>query len=141
MTSKVSSENVSPMKIIGDDLNYHLVYNYSSEYAHRLINVGNRYYQYDANGNIVREKDGKFDEETVQYGQVINQETENVYSTDYGWGLYNDESSKTYEVQTYDRTYKWNSRNQLISSIDANNQVAYVYGQDGQRTNKYTTSS
>ena len=50
MTSKVSSENVSPMKIIGDDLNYHLVYNYSSEYAHRLINVGNRYYQYDANG-------------------------------------------------------------------------------------------
>ena len=141
MTSKVSSENVSPMKIIGDDLNYHLVYIYSSEYAHRLINVGNRYYQYDANGNIVREKDGKFDEETVQYGQVINQETENVYSTDYGWGLYNDETSKTYEVQTYDRTYKWNSRNQLISSIDANNQVAYVYGQDGQRTNKYTTSS
>ena len=141
MTCKVSSENVSPMKIIGDDLNYHLVYNYSSEYAHRLINVGNRYYQYDANGNIVREKDGKFDEETVQYGQVINQETENVYSTDYGWGLYNDESSKTYEVQTYDRTYKWNARNQLISSIDANNQVAYVYGQDGQRTNKYTTSS
>ena len=141
MTSKVSSENVSPMKIIGDDLNYNLVYNYSSEYAHRLINVGNRYYQYDANGNIVREKDGKFDEETVQYGRVINQETENVYSTDYGWGLYNDESSKTYEVQTYDRTYKWNARNQLISSIDANNQVAYVYGQDGQRTNKYTTSS
>lgn len=50
MTSKVSSENVSPMKIIGDDLNYHLVYIYNSEYAHRLINVGNRYYQYDANG-------------------------------------------------------------------------------------------
>ena len=50
MTGKVSSENVSPMKIIGDDLNYHLVYIYSSEYAHRLINVGNRYYQYDANG-------------------------------------------------------------------------------------------
>lgn len=50
MTSKVSSENVSPMKIIGNDLNYHLVYIYSSEYAHRLINVENRYYQYDANG-------------------------------------------------------------------------------------------
>ena len=50
MTSKVSSENVSPMKIIGDDLNYRLVYNYSSEHAHRLIIVGNRYYQYDANG-------------------------------------------------------------------------------------------
>lgn len=28
MTSKVSTENVSPHKIIGDDLNFEFVYNY-----------------------------------------------------------------------------------------------------------------
>ena len=31
--------------------------------------------------------------------------------------------------------------NQLISSVDPNHSVAYVYGQDGQRSNKYTASS
>ena len=35
----------------------------------------------------------------------------------------------------------WNERNQLVSSIDANYNTAYVYGQDGQRTNKYTQNS
>ena len=41
----------------------------------------------------------------------------------------------------YRRTYTWNERNQLVSSVDSNYNTAYVYGQDGQRTNKYTQSS
>ena len=41
----------------------------------------------------------------------------------------------------YCRTYKWNERNQLISSVDSNYNTAYVYGQDGQRSNKYTQNS
>ena len=41
----------------------------------------------------------------------------------------------------YKRTYKWNERNQLVSSVDDNYNTAYVYGQDGQRANKYTQSS
>ena len=41
----------------------------------------------------------------------------------------------------YRRTYTWNERNQLISSVDANYSTAYVYGQDGQRSNKYTGNS
>ncbi|NLL67841.1 MAG: hypothetical protein GX236_09125, partial [Clostridiaceae bacterium] len=51
MMSKVSTETVSPQKSIGDDLNYALEYSYDESYAHRLRNVGNRYYQYDSNGN------------------------------------------------------------------------------------------
>ena len=31
MTSKVSTENVSPHKIIGDDLNFEFVYNYEKQ--------------------------------------------------------------------------------------------------------------
>ena len=41
----------------------------------------------------------------------------------------------------YKRTYTWNERNQLVSSVDANYNTAYVYGQDGQRSNKYTQNS
>ena len=65
-----------------------------------------------------------------------------VYSTDNGWGLFKDESGEG-RVQThrYRRTYTWNSRNQLVSSVDANYSTSYVYGQDGQRSNKYTQGS
>jgi hypothetical protein len=46
MMQKVSSETVSPAKKIGDDLNYTLDYTNDSEYAHRLVQAGERYYQY-----------------------------------------------------------------------------------------------
>ncbi len=139
MVSKISSESVSPKKTIGDSLNYEFAYNYDERYAHRLINVGNRYYKYDSNGNIICEKDGSFDEET-EYGYIINKEAEDVYSTEYGWGLYRENKTSS-SAKTYERTYTWNERNQLISSVDTNYNTAYVYGQDGQRSNKYTASS
>ena len=144
MTSKVSSETVSPQKTIGDNLNYSFDYVYDEKYAHRLINAGDRYYKYDSNGNIICEQDGTFDgSEAVSYHK-ISQESEDVYSTDYGWGLFKEEdkggSGKTNRTK-YKRTYKWNERNQLISSVDDNYNTAYVYGQDGQRSNKYTQNS
>ncbi len=45
------------------------------------------------------------------------------------------------ESKRYRRTYTWNERNQLVSSVDSNYSTAYVYGQDGQRSNKYTQNS
>ena len=143
MVSKVSSETVTPNKSIGDNLNYNFNYTYDKNYAHRLVNVGERYYQYDSNGNITAEQDGKFDgEEPVTYHR-ITQEAENVYSTDYGWGLMKEKSSgrTSSSSNKYRRTYTWDERNQLISSVDSNYSVSYVYGQDGQRSNKYTDSS
>ena len=143
MVSKVSSETVTPNKSIGDNLNYSFNYTYDDNYAHRLVNVGERYYQYDSNGNVTAEQDGKFDgEEPVTYHK-ITQEAENVYSTDYGWGLLKEKSNgrNTSSAAKYRRTYTWDERNQLISSVDSNYSVSYVYGQDGQRSNKYTDSS
>jgi len=143
MTSKISSEKVSPHKTIGDNLNYNFTYSYDENYAHRLKNVGNRYYKYDSNGNIVIEQDGSFEEneENITYYE-ITEEAEDVYSTDYGWGLFNEEqSSNSVGITRYKRTYTWNERNQLISSVDANYSTAYIYGQDGQRSNKYTDLS
>ena len=52
MASKVSTETVTPQKSIGDNLNYSFNYVYDDSYAHRLISAGDRYYKYDANGNI-----------------------------------------------------------------------------------------
>ena len=143
MTSKVSTETVSPQKLIGDNLNYTFNYVYDENYAHRLINVGDRYYKYDANGNIICEQDGAFDgSEAVSYHK-ISQEAEDVYSTDYGWGLFKEENGSGGGVKgsRYCRTYSWNEKNQLISSVDSSYNTAYVYGQDGQRSNKYTANS
>nr|WP_318714699.1 RHS repeat-associated core domain-containing protein [uncultured Treponema sp.] len=144
MTSKVSSETVTPHKTIGDNLNYSFNYVYNENYAHRLVRAGDRYYKYDANGNIVCEQDGSFESngDDVSYHK-ITKETENVYSTDYGWGLFSEENGSGGGVKgsRYCRTYAWNEKNQLISSVDSNYNTAYVYGQDGQRSNKYTANS
>ena len=143
MMSKVSKETVSPLKVIGDNLNYNIGYVYDENYAHRLVQAGNRYYKYDANGNIICEQDGSFDgsENDVSYYKV-EQHSEDVYSTDNGWGLFKDESGEGRgQTHRYRRTYTWNSRNQLVSSVDANYSTSYVYGQDGQRSNKYTQGS
>ena len=145
MTSKVSSESITPQKTIGDNLNYSFNYVYDENYAHRLISAGDRYYKYDNNGNIICEQDGSFenDGEEVSYHK-ITQEADGVYSTDYGWGLFKEDdkgSSGKANRTKYKRTYKWNERNQLISSVDSSYNTAYVYGQDGQRSNKYTQNS
>ena len=141
MTSKVSKESVRPNKKIGDNLNYNFTYVYDENFAHRLVRAGDRYYKYDSNGNIICEQDGSFESngnDTAYH--KIEQETEDVYSTDYGWGLFKEDKTGS-TTSRYRRTYTWNERNQLVSSVDANYSTAYVYGQDGQRSNKYTGNS
>ncbi|MBQ8651569.1 MAG: RHS repeat-associated core domain-containing protein, partial [Alphaproteobacteria bacterium] len=135
-------EKIIQNRTIGDDLNYEFVYNYDENYAHRLVNIGNRYYKYDSNGSIICEQEGAFeDSEEIVYKKVT-EEAENVYSTDYGWGLFKEEiGGSSNSVTRYKRTYSWNEKNQLISSVDDSYSTSYVYGQDGQRSNKYTANS
>ena len=145
MTSKVSSETVTPHKTIGDNLNYSFNYVYDENFAHRLVRAGNRYYKYDANGSIICEQDGSFENNGSEDSyHKITQEADGVYSTDYGWGLFKEDdkggSGKANRTK-YKRTYKWNERNQLVSSVDDSYSTAYIYGQDGQRSNKYTQNS
>ena len=142
MTGKASQETVTPQKSIGDNLNYSIKYVYDEKYAHRLVSAGERYYKYDSNGNIVMEQDGSFEANGTEGAyHRINRETDDVYSTDYGWGLYKDSDGKKTTTRAYSRTYDWNERNQLVGSADANYTTTYVYGQDGQRSNKYTKNS
>jgi len=121
------------------ELDYSLDYEYDPAYAHRLIHAGNRYYRYDANGNITAEKDGPFTEDD-EFIFTYNYDPD-VYGTDYGFGL--DAPKETEETHpenlfAYRRNYTWNEKNLLTKSSDRTYTVHYRYGEDGQRALKYT---
>ena len=144
MTKKSSTTNLPGARgnaYPNAELDYSLDYEYDPAYAHRLIHAGNRYYRYDANGNITAEKDGPFteDEEFV-FTYNYDPDTD-VYGTDYGFGL--DAPKETEETHpenlfAYRRNYTWNEKNQLTKSSDRSYTVHYRYGEDGQRALKYT---
>ena len=133
-------ETVTPQKTIGDNLNYSFNYVYDKNYAHRLLSAGDRYYQYDSNGNVTCEQDGSF-EKGNEVCHEITEEAEGVYSSDYAWAYFRDSNKTGSGSSRYHRTYTWDEKNRLINSTDSSCNTSYVYGQDGERTNKYTQSS
>ena len=144
MTRKASTTNLSGARgnaYPNAELDYSLDYEYDPAYAHRLIHAGNRYYRYDANGNITAEKDGPFTEEDeFVFNYFYDPETD-VYGTDYGFGLdapKETEESHPENLFAYRRNYTWNEKNLLTKSSDRSYTVHYRYGEDGQRALKYT---
>ena len=123
------------------ELDYELTYEYDPAYAHRLVHAGNRYYRYDANGNITAEKDGQFTEEDEFIFTYNYDPDSDVYGTDYGFGLdapKEEEETDPQNIAVYRRNYTWNEKNLLIKSSDRAYTVHYRYGEDGQRALKYT---
>ena len=144
MTQKMSTTNLPGGR--GNaypkaELDYSLDYEYDPAYAHRLVHAGNRYYRYDANGNITAEKDGPFTEDD-EFVFTYNYDPDtDVYGADYGFGL--DAPKETEETHpenlfAYRRNYTWNEKNRLTKSSDRSYTVHYRYGEDGQRALKYT---
>ena len=144
MTRKMSTTNLSGARgnaYPNAELDYSLDYEYDSVYAHRLVHAGNRYYRYDANGNITAEKDGPFTEDDEFIFTYNYDPDTDVYGTDYGFGL--DAPNETEETHpenlfAYRRNYTWNEKNLLTKSSDRSYTVHYRYGEDGQRALKYT---
>ena len=144
MTKKASTTNLPGAR--GNaypkaELDYSLDYEYDPAYAHRLIHAGNRYYRYDANGNITAEKDGPFTEDDEFIFTYNYDPDTDVYGTDYGFGLdapKETEESHPENLFAYRRNYTWNEKNLLIKSSDRTYTVHYRYGEDGQRALKYT---
>ena len=144
MTRKASTTNLPGARgnaYPNADLDYSLDYEYDPAYAHRLVHAGNRYYRYDANGNITAEKDGPFtDDEEFVFTYNYDPDTD-VYGTDYGFGLdapKETEESHPENLFAYRRNYTWNEKNLLTKSSDRSYTVHYRYGEDGQRALKYT---
>ena len=144
MTRKASTTNLPGAR--GNaypkaELDYSLDYEYDPAYAHRLIHAGNRYYRYDANGNITAEKDGPFTEDDEFIFTYSYDPDTDVYGTDYGFGLdapKETEESHPENLFAYRRNYTWNEKNLLTKSSDRSYTVHYRYGEDGQRALKYT---
>ncbi|ULQ59049.1 LysM peptidoglycan-binding domain-containing protein [Brucepastera parasyntrophica] len=143
MMEKVSASSQSDGRILGDDLNYSLDYEYEAGYVHRVSRIGGRYYQYDASGNLTVEQDGPFTKgEPVNRNYTVTGLGNEVYVTDHGWGMSEDPSTGsggTGGTQSpWKREYTWNERNQLKRSRDSRYTVVYTYGADGQRSGKYS---
>ena len=144
MTRKMSTTNLPGSR--GNaypkaELDYDLTYEYDPAYAHRLIHAGNRYYRYDANGNITAEKDGPFTEDDEFIFTYSYDPDTDVYGADYGFGLdapKETEESHPENLFAYRRNYTWNEKNLLTKSSDRSYTVHYRYGEDGQRALKYT---
>jgi RHS repeat-associated protein len=136
MTNKTSEERTNRGMRKGDVLNYTLGYEYHAGYAHRAEKIGNMYYRYDGNGNVVEERYGGHGAVTSNNAQVY-EEAGGVYGTDYGFALTSPGAAGK-EDTAYRRDYRWNERNQLVMSVDNRNRVRYRYGADGERAVKYT---
>jgi RHS repeat-associated protein len=134
MTRKISRGTMTNNVRMGSDLNYDMAYRYYRDYAHRAEQIGDLYYQYDENGNLLVERFG--DHAGVEPGRPVYYE-DGVYSTDYGFAL-TAPRNETVERRIYQRNYTWDYRNQLIRTKDNRYTVRYRYGADGRRALKYT---
>ena len=137
MTGKVSKEDISNTNRIGMDLNYSLDYAYYPG-THKAERIGERYYSYDLNGNLVAERDGGHAVDAQVYRPYY--QDGDLYWTDYGFGLVKPEGNKQSDG-VYQRNYKWNERNLMSESSDSGYTLQYRYGSDGQRALKFVVNT
>jgi RHS repeat-associated protein len=113
------------------DLNYSFENFFDENYAHRIARSDNMFFTYDANGNLINEtRDRCATLEELKHDKEL---ANGVYKLDYGIALQN---QPEVETKPYSRTYIWNERNQLKSSVEGDLVVNYRYGEDGQRAVK-----
>ena len=149
MISKISSERILRGNKPDSNLNYDFDYVYQDGYAHRLERVGNRYFVYDENGNLIKEYDNNVlnDEPEMLFAVDLltpeNSETP-VYGVEGAWGFdmnnKENQASKTGNSK-FERIYEWDDKNQLIKTKDDLYTTFYVYNNDGDRVAKYTDKS
>jgi len=137
MQTKVSLGETSNGAIIGDNLNYNMSYIYYAG-THKAERIGNRFYTYDLNGNLIAEREGGHATNTETYRPYYRDG--DIYWTEYGFGVVRPELA-TPQDGTYQRNYKWNERNLLSESSDSAYTVQYRYGADGQRAIKYVLNT
>ena len=135
MTKKTSRESKTQQVKNGMSLNYEFDYQYYGN-SHKAERIGDMYYRYDGNGNVVEERYGGHS--SPDTGSVAYNYDDGLYSADYGFALTRPGSGSKENGGVYERRYTWDYRNQLLKTKDNKWTVNYRYGYDGQRTVKYT---
>jgi RHS repeat-associated protein len=140
MTEKRSwTANTDPRRL-GDPLDYEQDYAYAAGFAHRAERIGRRHYRYDLNGNVATEQDGPFSTVVSTGGHTITELENGTKVVDNGWGM-NDNGVTIPAPKVWKREYAWNERNLLRTSRDDQHIVEYTYGQDGERSGKYSMTA
>jgi RHS repeat-associated protein len=140
MTEKRSwTANTDPRRL-GDPLDYEQDYAYAAGFAHRAERIGRRHYRYDLNGNVATEQDGPFSTVVSTGGHTITELENGTRVVDNGWGM-NDNGVTAPAPKVWKREYAWNERNLLRTSRDDQHIVEYTYGQDGERSGKYSMTA
>jgi len=129
-----SSEVVNvPAVSRGQALNYQLEYQYYANKPHQVEQIGQLWYSYDGNGNVIEERAGGHSAASAAVNAELQQEG-NLYILDYGFGLirHPDDDGE------YSRQFVWDEENRLKLVTASAGNVEFLYGVDGQRTTKYT---
>ena len=94
MSRKTSSDRRSPMSTsFSSLLNYELAYEYSPEKPHQAARIGERYYGYDTNGNLIEESSAPIGQSET--GEAPReQRIGDVRRVDQGWGYEFDNRQK-----------------------------------------------
>ncbi|MBN1697457.1 MAG: hypothetical protein JW881_08080 [Spirochaetales bacterium] len=134
--SKASQIVNKPQVSQGDGLNYALDYKYYSDKPHQPERIGNIWYLYDLNGNVVEEREGGHSTGGWTSGGYHLTIEDSIYKVDYGFGLERTQTQGN-EDDVYMRYYSWDEENRLIETVEEDIWVTYCYDPSGQRTVKY----
>ena len=119
---KTSSNIVDPSGGI-NALNYNLEYTYYTDKPKQAEIIGDLWYLYDSNGNIIEERNGGHSAEGIAGSGTITK-TGNITEMNRVIVLTRNTAP---EDTTYKRTYVWDEENQLKSTIDPVHSVQYRY--------------
>ena len=133
MQTKSSSQYYSPARVGAGNLNYEYDFEYYKNKPHQAERIGNLWYIYDDNGNVIEEREGGHSSSENGYGGAGLNNSDDLYWTGYGFGLYNSQGE---EESVYCREYTWDEENRLKESSDINHTVEYLYDSSGERTVK-----
>ena len=135
MLTKVSTESKYP-NVSVSALNYTNAYSYYTDAPHRAEIIGDMYYKYDNNGNVIEERQGGHREETVggTFSYTYPDTDITRASQAFGW----DRGGETEPDSTYRREYTWDEENRLTGTSDPSYTTVYTYDHEGERTVKYS---
>ena len=133
LTRKASSSRTNPQLALGSSLNYLLDYRYYDGKPHQAERIGEMWYRYDGNGNLLEEREGGHS--VIPLGDAEMWKLGEVRVVNRGFGLTADAPQGDTARSRY---YVWDEENRLKRSVEPELSVDYRYGADGQRAVKYS---